>query len=1550
MNICALIIQSARTSRVLSVLHWLLLCLILISPATIWGLGAEPAYAQSADSAFAPDVNGTVYAIGKQSDGKIVIAGSFTQVNGQPRSYLARLLPNGALDASLNVTLNGEVKTIKLLPDGSMLLGGGFTQVGGVNRYRIARILPNGQVDSSFAPISESIAYINGTVWAIELQSDNKLLIGGDFSFFYNGANAYSRLIRLNSDGSLDTTFRVAINDSVRTIAIQSTGKLVIGGLFKNINTTSVFRLARLTANGVLDPSWTAQSDGIVHRILVRQDDKLVVVGNFTAIAGASRKRIVQLTADGVFDPGFVGYSEGPNVYTAHLLGNGNILIAGDFVTVNGASHSRIAQLDVTGAIVPDFQAALDGAGYAIGVNADDTMIIGGAFALVNGAARNNVALLSRSGIVDLPFNLQSNGIVYAFSSTPKGETVAGGSFSTMDGQVVNGLARLTPSATVDASFLPTVIGSVYSLLVAPDGTLTVGGAFSKIAGQSYANLVRFDAADTLVSGFTPNPNGPVFSIMRHAGDQLLVAGNFTQIGGASFQHLVRLNRDGVPDATFAPNPSAPVRTLAADVHNGIVVGGAFTTISGHAAGRLARLASDGSHDATFAASANADVYALLVQPDGRIVVGGAFTQINNTPRAYLVRLEADGTLDPSFAPTLTFDAPVYTLALQPDGKLLVGGAFTTAVVDGAPITRNRLARLDAFGNLDMTYDPNANGTVYAIGLLSDGRAMIGGAFTTVGGQAHPFIARLNSDLAAFQQLSASSDGDSLLWTQNGAGPELIAASFEASNDGVTFLPAGSAVRTPLGWKVTGLALAMNQNVWVRAFGQYPSGQSNGSASAYTSVRMVYVRAADVMMTTQVQGGAAQPADWVYTANGKQAAGNATLRIDPGIYTVTYTGPANYTLTSATGACSVTNGVITLNAALGANTCTLMFTRDTGAVTFAAVVEGGAAQPTDFNFTVLTQTVAHNGQAVLETGLYNVTENGPAGYAPRQATGVCALVNGVIQLTVSKTGGTCTVTNTRPVIITKVVEGGNATPADWSFIVADQTISHTGQLLLAPGAYPVTESGPAGYSLVAASGDCALVGGAAQLTVPATSGSTGVCTLTNRRDAGTITFRTTVEGNGAAADSFTYTVLGQNASGNGGQITLPTDDYTVSIAGPPGFAPRLTGDACTLVDGVVRLAVSKAGGDCKITMTRLVKFFNVVEGGTRNPASWSMRVGEQTMLHNRTVLLAPGIYTPTLQGFISTYTLLDARDDCELDALGETVTLTAPGNGLCTLVHRRKTGEITFTRMIQGGDAQPSDWVTMVNGQPMPMGQPVKIDTNTYVVTESGPPDYVVISASGVCTLDRGQIKLVVTTEGGECSLISKRGIGPVGFVINPGGGNAQASAWSFMVNGQIVPHNGALLMPVGLYTVTVQGPAGYTVVSASGICSLTEAGNVQLNVGVEGGTCNLQSAYDAGGVGAIGFFVAPSDDFPPEAWSFVVNSQEVDHNQTLLMPIGTYGVTVNGPFGYHVAGASGACALVDGAVRVTVTVFGGACTVQTTPDAPVDLPFATFLPSVANQ
>jgi uncharacterized delta-60 repeat protein len=786
----------------------------------------------------------------------------------------------------------------------------------------------------------------------------------------------------------------------------------------------------------------------------------------------------------------------------------------------------------------------------------DGQFLIGGEFTTVNGQPRNRMARLSANGHLETALVTTADNTIYALSSYPDGAIDVGGAFTTLDGQPHAALARITPTATVDSAFTPTVTGAVYSLLTTPDGHLLVGGAFSAVSGASRTNLARLLPDAALDEAFAPNPDGPVYGLLRQADGNVLVAGSFTQIGGGNIPRLARLDAAGSLDPTFVPSPNAAVRTLALQRAGKLVIGGAFTSVGGQPASRLARLTGAGAFDASFTASATGgDVYAVLVQPDGKIVVGGAFTQINGQSRPYLARLEANGALDASFAPMTTVGGPVYALALQPDGRLLVGGAFTSVAVDGTLTTRNRLARLDADGVLDMGWNPNANNTVYALALRPDGKVFVGGAFTQMGGQSHGHIARLSSDLAAFQVLTVASDGDSVEWTQAGAGPELSAVRFYSSIDAVNYVAMGEGVRLESGWTLTNVTLPLTQNLWIRAYGEYPGGQSNGSASAYDAVRAAFVRAADVAMATQVVGGASQPVDWTFTVAGKQIAGNATLRTDTGSSTVTYTGPDNYTLTGVSGACGLVNNVITLNAVLGANTCTFTFTRDTGSITFIKTVEGGAAQPDAFSFDVLTHTVSHGQAVVLETGLYTVTERGPADYVLRTASDACALVDGAIQLTVTKAGGTCTVNNTWPVTFAKLVEGGDALPSAWNFMVNGQTISPTASLLLAPGSYPIIESGPPRYSLVAASGDCALVDGAAVLTVPAASGSTGQCTLTNRRDTGTITFDTTVEGEDAVAADFTYTVIGQEVNGDGGQMTLPTEDYTVSIAGPTGFIP-----------------------------------------------------------------------------------------------------------------------------------------------------------------------------------------------------------------------------------------------------------------------------------------------------------------------------------------------------------------------------------------------------------
>ena len=111
---------------------------------------------------------------------------------------------------------------------------------------------------------------------------------------------------------------------------------------------------------------------------------------------------------------------------------------------------------------------------------------------------------------------------------------------------------------------------------------------------------------------------------------------------------------------------------------------------------------------------ANYDVYALAVQADGRILVGGVFTTLGGggtgtTTRNYLGRLNADGSLDASFNPGA--NSIVYALAVQADGKILVGGSFTTLGGGGIGTTaRNRIGRLNADGSLDTSFDPGANG------------------------------------------------------------------------------------------------------------------------------------------------------------------------------------------------------------------------------------------------------------------------------------------------------------------------------------------------------------------------------------------------------------------------------------------------------------------------------------------------------------------------------------------------------------------------------------------------------------------------------------------------------------------------------------------------------------------------------------------------------------------------------------------------------------------------------------------------------------------------
>jgi uncharacterized delta-60 repeat protein len=218
---------------------------------------------------------------------------------------------------------------------------------------------------------------------------------------------------------------------------------------------------------------------------------------------------------------------------------------------------------------------------------------------------------------------------------------------------------------------------------------------------------------------------------------------------------------------------------------------------------RLARLQPDGQLDRDFTPAANSDVYALAIQPDGKILVGGLFTAITGVPRNHLARLNPDGSLDATFVA----DAPdrpgqptsfAGALALQADGGLLVGGRF--ASLGGRP--RLNLARLLPGGQVDESFEAGADAAVRALAIQTDGQILVGGSFTNLAGRPQTGLGLLNLTGRAANELELQ--GTTIRWRRAGAVPELSFVIFEATGDGCNWQTLGWGQRsTALGQLTT---------------------------------------------------------------------------------------------------------------------------------------------------------------------------------------------------------------------------------------------------------------------------------------------------------------------------------------------------------------------------------------------------------------------------------------------------------------------------------------------------------------------------------------------------------------------------------------------------------------------------------------------------------------------------------------------------------------------------------------------------------------------------
>ena len=282
-----------------------------------------------------------------QSDGKPIIGGFFKTVGGQKFQYVARLQSNGALDPGFatGTNVNNTVKRWPFNPTAKVLIGGDFTAYNTTTRTRLARLNSDGSLDNTFNPGAGA----DNTVNAILVQPDGKIIVGGTFGKV-SGVSLAS-IARLNSDGSLDASFNPGGAGAwswVNGMALQSDGKIVIGGPFTTYNATTRRGVARLLPSGALDTTFDPAigADNWVNSVALQPDGKLAVGGIFTNFNNLVVNHVTRLGSGGLPDSGFaVGSGFNDAVQCLIRCADGTMVAGGLFTSYNGTTANRIARL-----------------------------------------------------------------------------------------------------------------------------------------------------------------------------------------------------------------------------------------------------------------------------------------------------------------------------------------------------------------------------------------------------------------------------------------------------------------------------------------------------------------------------------------------------------------------------------------------------------------------------------------------------------------------------------------------------------------------------------------------------------------------------------------------------------------------------------------------------------------------------------------------------------------------------------------------------------------------------------------------------------------------------------------------------------------------------------------------------------------------------------------------------------------------------------------------------------------------------------------------------
>jgi uncharacterized delta-60 repeat protein len=729
-------------------------------------------------------------------DDSILIAGAFSRYNGKSSPRIAKLNSDGSLDegfaSSIGGGFNSNVTDFAVQSDGKIVVVGTFTKFHKTRTCGIARLNSDGTLDTAFnavtlpadGSVSPGATKADGKtcswVSAVELQGE-KVIIAGIFGA-YDGL-ARNGIARLNADGSLDNTFnpgnsvpalRLTTTAGSPTAVLSTTAGLRPNNTYKitastvPAESTVTFSTGKTVSTRVTLSAPAVRSGSGVNSVVSSSgpnasigamtvdpdSQKIYIGGSFTAYDGVARTRLARLTADGSVDPSW-SPGVGPDAAVGTIAvardeaNAGKIYVGGSFTKYGADTRNRIARVGTAGLndttfdpgtglnpaknITPGFN------GFVTDVlpQADGTVFVGGSFTKFSGSGITYLTKLNASGAANADFEMSParavGNTVQSVTTDTSGNVIVAGWFE-------KGVSRLDPAGVLDYdvvngsgfNFTDTnsANGTVSSIdSSAGDGTIIIGGNFTKYNGEAHSKMARLNADGTVDSGFDAGIlNGPVFAVKRISSGKILIGGSFTTISrpdengdpvATPVVGIAQLNEDGSLDDTFsgAAGPvvtggsgPATVTSIAVQADGKVLVGGDFTKFAGTTRGRLVRLNANGTVDTGYATAtgtgADATVQAITLQSDGKALVAGDFVNFNGQVVRRLVRLNTSGSRDATLTAGTAADGPIRAVAVQADNKIVVGGYFTK--FNGQP--RNRIARLTTNGTLEDAFD--TGGTV----------------------------------------------------------------------------------------------------------------------------------------------------------------------------------------------------------------------------------------------------------------------------------------------------------------------------------------------------------------------------------------------------------------------------------------------------------------------------------------------------------------------------------------------------------------------------------------------------------------------------------------------------------------------------------------------------------------------------------------------------------------------------------------------------------------------------------------------------------------------